>query len=88
MGGCWLAVLWLVSGPLACIAALRLSLAWTSKVVQGSYHGQVWRFAQTTNPSGYQIALIATLIIFIGSMVFFLFGLYKICRFFTAPPNA
>jgi hypothetical protein len=88
MGGCWLPVLWLVSGPLACISALRLSLAWTNKVIQGSYHGQVWRFAQNTDPSGYQIVLIATLVVFIGSMVFFLFGLYKIYRFFTAPPNA
>jgi hypothetical protein len=86
MGGCWMTVLWLVSGPFSCISILRLSLAWTSKVVQASYLGRVWRFAQDTDPISYKIALIVTLILFIGSTVFFLSGLYKIYRFFTAPP--
>lgn len=83
MGGCWMTILWLASGPISCISLLRLSLASTTKVVQGSHRGQVWRLAQATDPTGYQITTIATLVLFIGSSVFFLLGLFKIYRFFT-----
>jgi multisubunit Na+/H+ antiporter MnhC subunit len=83
IGGGWMTLVWLASGPLSCITLLRLSLASTTKVVQGSNRGEFWRLAQAADPIGYKIMIITTLVIFIGSSLFFLFGLFRICRFFT-----
>jgi len=83
MGRGWMTLAWLGSGPLSCITLLRLSLASTTKVVQGSNHGEFWRLAQAADPIGYKIIIIATLVLFIGSSLCFLFGLFRICRFFT-----
>jgi hypothetical protein len=83
IGRGWMTLAWLASGPLSCVSLLRLSLASTTKVVQGSSHGEFWRLAQAADPIGYKIIIVLTLVIFIGSSLLFLFGLFRICRFFT-----
>jgi len=83
--GCMVVVLWLGSGPTAYIAITTFINALRTGIIEGSYRGNAWSFSQQTDPSGFLVSCIAMGILFLASLALFLYGLYKIIRFFTAP---
>lgn len=85
-GGCLVVVYWLVSGPVAYATAESLLDALQTGVIEGSYRGDAWQFALNSDPTGYHIAFWAMVVLCLGSATYFLFGVYKIIKFFVSLP--